>query len=78
MLEKYYVDPHRWGFTFQVYAAYTRVQALQKAFEENPNSIKIAERSVLADKYVFSQIMKELGFMEEAEFEVFRSLYESF
>ena len=31
MLEKYYVEPMRWGFTFQTYALYTRVKALKNA-----------------------------------------------
>ena len=40
--------------------------------------MKISERSILADKYVFSQLMKDLGYMDEAEYEVFKSLYNNF
>jgi len=29
MLEKYYKEPTRWGFTFQIYAIFTRIQKLQ-------------------------------------------------
>ena len=28
MLEKYYQEPKRWGFTFQIFAIYTRIKAL--------------------------------------------------
>lgn len=29
MLEKYYTEPKRWGFTFQIYAIFTRIKKLQ-------------------------------------------------
>jgi deoxyadenosine/deoxycytidine kinase len=78
MLEKYYMEPKRWGFTFQIYAIFTRVQKLHEAALRHPDKVKISERSVLADKYVFSELMKDLGYMNEAEHEVFKSLYRSF
>jgi len=78
MLEKYYKEPKRWGFTFQVYAIFTRIQKLHEAIQRFPEKIKISERSILADKYVFSQLMKDLGYMDESEYEVFKSLYSSF
>lgn len=78
MLEKYYVEPKRWGFTFQIYAIFTRVQKMQESAKRYPDKVKISERSILADKYVFSELMKDLGYMSEAEYEVFKSLYRSF
>lgn len=78
LLEKYYKEPNRWGFTFQIYAIFTRVKALQEACERFPDKIKISERSILADKHVFGELMKELGYMDQAEYDVFRSLYDNF
>jgi deoxyadenosine/deoxycytidine kinase len=43
-----------------------------------PEKIKISERSILSDKYVFSSLMKDLGYMDEAEYDVFKALYENF
>jgi deoxyadenosine/deoxycytidine kinase len=60
MLEKYYVEPKRWGFTFQMFAIFTRVQKLQESIQRSPEKIKIMERSILSDKYVFSELMKDL------------------
>lgn len=68
ILEKYYKEPNRWGFTFQIYAIFTRIKALQEACQRYPEKIKISERSILADKYVFSQLMRDLGYMDEAEY----------
>ena len=66
ILEKYYQEPTRWGFTFQIYAIYTRIKALNDAYERYPDKLKISERSILADKFVFSQLMKDLGYMDES------------
>jgi deoxyguanosine kinase len=57
LLERYYADPQRWGFTFQVFAAFTRLRNMQQACQLFPNKVKISERSILADKHVFSEIM---------------------
>lgn len=54
------------------------MQKLNEAAQRHPDKVKISERSVLADKYVFSELMKDLGYMNEAEHEVFKSLYHSF
>jgi len=78
MLERYYTNPQRWGFTFQIYAIYSRIKKLHEACERYPNKLKISERSILADKYVFAELMKDLGYMDKAEYEVYRSLFESF
>jgi len=36
MLDKYYKEPTRWGFTFQVYAIFTRIQKLHEAIQRFP------------------------------------------
>ena len=58
----------RWGFTFQVYALYTRIKALNDALQRFPTKLKISERSILADRYVFSSLMKDLGYIDECEY----------
>ena len=78
MLEKYYQEPKRWGFTFQVNAIFSRIQKLQEAISRYPEKVKISERSILADKFVFSRLMQDLGYMNESEYEVFKSLYKDF
>jgi deoxyadenosine/deoxycytidine kinase len=78
MLERYYSSPQRWGFTFQIYALFTRLQKMQQSCEDFPDSIKITERSILADKFVFSAIMRDLEYMDASEYEIFKSLYASF
>jgi deoxyadenosine/deoxycytidine kinase len=42
LLERYYSDPKRWGFTFQIYAIFTRLQKMQQSCERFPTKIKIS------------------------------------
>ena len=39
---------------------------MQEAIQRFTNKIKISERSILADKYVFSELMKDEGYMDES------------
>ena len=32
--------------------------------KNHPNKLIVCERSILADKYVFSELMKDLGYMD--------------
>ncbi len=66
MLERYYKDPKRWGFTFQIYAIFTRIKKMKEAHQRFPNKLKISERSILADKYVFAEIMRDLEYMDKS------------
>jgi hypothetical protein len=43
-----------------MFAIFTRVQKLQESIQRSPEKIKIMERSILSDKYVFSELMKDL------------------
>ena len=54
MLDLYYKKPKRYGFTFQMYAIFTRLRKMYEAKLRSPDKVKISERSILADKYVFS------------------------
>jgi len=42
MLEKYYKEPKRWGFAFQIYAIFTRIKKLQEAMERYPDKLKFS------------------------------------
>jgi deoxyadenosine/deoxycytidine kinase len=36
MLDRYYTDPKRWGFTFQIYAIFTRLKKMKEACDRHP------------------------------------------
>jgi deoxyadenosine/deoxycytidine kinase len=68
ILERYYQDPERYAFSFQMMAYITRIQTIRQAIKNNPeNSIFIIERSVYTDREVFAKMLyhsKKINFIE--------------
>lgn len=61
-LEDFYKNVTSKGYEFQTFAFCTRVQKVQRMFEENPNAdIFIIERSPYSDKYIFLDMLREAG-----------------
>ena len=61
LLDCYYKDPKRWSFTFQTYAMISRMKLWNAHLKESPNKLKLSERSMLADRFVFGELMGDLG-----------------
>ena len=62
LLDAFYTDPKRWGFSFEFYSLLTKIQALLKAAESD-KPIIIIERSIFSNK-IFMDLSKELGKLE--------------
>ena len=77
LLGMYYDDPKRWGFTFQIYAFMTRLKKWTEfsKMDSDNNEIKISERSLLSDRYVFASIMHDMEILSEAEYEIYLQCY---
>ena len=59
ILEKFYQEPDKYAFSFQMMAYISRLAILQKAIKENPDAIIISERCLLTDKYVFAKMLHD-------------------
>src|SRR5579872_5372147 len=59
LLDLFYKDIPRWGYTFQSYAFLTRIQALleyyNSAIDTRSQEILILERSVYCDRFCFAK-----------------------
>lgn len=66
LLDSFYSNPQRWGFTFEFYSMLTKIQALLKAADSD-KPIVIIERSILSNK-IFIDISNELGKLEKMEY----------
>ncbi len=55
LLEKFYQDTSRWGYTFQTYAFITRIIEQQQQALQNPFGAQVLERSVYSDRYCFAK-----------------------
>ena len=65
LLDSFYSDPKRWGFSFEFFSMLTKIEALLKAAESD-KPIIIIERSIFSNK-VFIELSKELGKLDTME-----------
>ena len=66
LLDSFYKDPQRWGFSFEFYSMLTKIQALLKAADSD-KQIVIIERSILSNK-IFMDLSNELGKLDKMEY----------
>jgi deoxyadenosine/deoxycytidine kinase len=83
LLELFYEDKKRWAYTFQNCAILTRLKNIKEAVEDlNANGkgsqVILTERSVLTDKYVFAQMLRDSGDMDDLEWELYDSWFSIF
>lgn len=74
LLDSFYSDPKRWGFSFEFYSMLTKIQALLKAANSD-KPIIIIERSILSNK-AFMDISKELGKLDKMEYLMLMNTYD--
>ena len=79
ILEKFYNDKRRYGFTFQVMAYITRLSLLKNAIQNNPHvDVIIIERSLCADKNIFMNMLHDDGIVENMEYNIYNKWYDEF
>ena len=83
LLELFYEDKKRWAYTFQNCAILTRLKNIKEAVENLPAGnngphVILTERSVLTDKYVFAQMLRDAGDMDPLEWELYDSWFSIF
>jgi len=78
ILECFYENQEKYAFSFQMMAYISRIAALQKAIEDNPDSILIVERSVYTDKFVFAKMLYDNKQIHEIEYQIYLKWYDFF
>ena len=73
LLEKFYQDPERWGFSFEFYSMLSKIKCLLKAAESEKN-IVIIERSLLSNK-IFFDISKDMNKLNDLEYGMLINTY---
>jgi deoxyadenosine/deoxycytidine kinase len=76
MLQKFYENPKKYTFAFQVMAYTTRLQILKTALANIGPEVKtiVMERSLDADHQIFAKMLREEGLMEEVEFQIYENM----
>lgn len=78
LLELFYEDKHRWAYTFQNCAILTRLKTLQSALATATAPVLICERSVLTDRYVFAEMLRDDGDIDALEWTLYESWFNAF
>ena len=78
MLEKFYKNPEKYAFPFQMMAYISRLHLLKETCEQNPNKIIITERSLYTDKLVFAKMLYNQGKIEDVNYQIYLRWFDTF
>jgi deoxyadenosine/deoxycytidine kinase len=84
LLSHFYEDTTRWAYTFQNCAILTRLMNTIQAMEEwekkegDKVPVILSERSVLTDRFVFAEMMKESKHMNKIEWDLYMTWFNHF
>ena len=79
LLELFYKDKHRYAYTFQNAAILSRLKLLKDAVAAaRPGQIILTERSVLTDRCVFAEMLKDQGFLNGIEWQLYTTWFDTF
>jgi deoxyadenosine/deoxycytidine kinase len=83
LLELFYKDKRRWAYTFQNCAILTRLKNIKDAVESLDPTLKhpqviLTERSVLTDKYVFAEMLRDTGLIDMLEWDLYDNWFNIF
>jgi deoxyadenosine/deoxycytidine kinase len=67
LLKKLYENPKENAFIFQTFVQYTMTKI---QFEEAPNQVKISERSLLSERFVFIEAIRILKYVTPLQYEI--------
>jgi deoxyadenosine/deoxycytidine kinase len=78
LLELFYEDKRRWAYTFQNCAILTRLRAIKAAIAGTTKRVIITERSVLTDRFVFAEMLRDSGDIDALEWNLYMNWYNTF
>lgn len=76
ILEKFYKDPEKNAFSFQMLSFFTRLELLHETIKNNPHKIIICERSIWTDKNVFAHMLRDDNKINEIDFIIYNIYFQ--
>lgn len=77
-LQLFYENQKENSFWFQIMAYITRLRNLLEVLENHQDKIIICERSIYTDKYVFAQMLYDMGYIKEIEWITYLYWFDTF
>lgn len=78
IIEKFYEDPIKYSFPFQMMALISRFKILNDTIKKHPNGIIITERSLYTDKHIFAKMLYDTNKMNPFEYQIYNKWFEEF
>lgn len=77
ILQKFYANPTKYAFPFQILAFITRISEMKKILEKYPDcEIIICERSLDADANIFAKMLYDDGHIDYISYQIYLSMFE--
>ena len=78
ILAKFYKDPAKYAFAFQILAYSTRLSIIRKVIKENPGAkVILCERSLETDRYVFAKMLYDDGKIDDVSYQIYQNLFDT-
>jgi deoxyadenosine/deoxycytidine kinase len=79
ILQKFYADPQKYAFSFQVMAYASRLSMIRAQLNAEPRpQVVICERSLEADYNIFAKMLHDEGSIDDVNYQVYKLFYEEF
>lgn len=79
VLSKFYANPAKYAFAFQIMAYTTRLHELRRLLRENPQCRGvICERSLDADKHIFAKMLHSDGLIEDVMYNIYERFFNEY
>jgi deoxycitidine kinase/deoxyguanosine kinase len=76
ILKKFYREPAKYAFAFQIMAYTSRLEALKRVLIENTGCrVLVCERSLEADKNIFALMLHDDGLIDSVSYQVYAMLF---
>jgi deoxyadenosine/deoxycytidine kinase len=80
ILQKFYANPHKYAFAFQVMAYASRLSMVRQAIKNGKGQYKaiVLERSLAADKRIFAKMLYDDGKIDDVCYQIYQKFYNEF
>jgi len=78
LIENYYVDQNKWGFSFQITTLISRISQLKNIKDYGCEVVVITERSISSDKNVFCKMLYDDGIINTLDYNIYNRWYDEF